>query len=165
MVEEIAFIEPGETTYLYLPLAHAFALTSQLASYDQGTTIVYYGGDTKKIVEEILGTHPTYLPSVPRIFEKIYTLAMNMQAQASQEDQQRFKQAIKLGVEVRRRQQRGEAVPDDMMAAFRQAEEHIFAGVRGLFGDGVGKAVSGAAPIEPEILEFFYAAASPVLAG
>jgi long-chain acyl-CoA synthetase len=165
MVEELAFVEPGETTYLYLPLAHAFALTSQLASFDQGTTIVYYGGDTKKIVEEILGTHPTYLPSVPRIFEKIYTLAMNMQAQASDEDKARFRQAIKLGVEVRRRQQRGEPVPEEMMAAFQQADEQIFSRVRGLFGNQVRQAVSGAAPIAPEILEFFYACGVPVLEG
>src|SRR5579884_1771084 len=87
MVEEIAFVQPDETTYLYLPLAHAFALTVMLASFDQGTTIVYYGGDTKQIVPEIAQSHPTYLPSVPRIFEKIYTLAMNMQAQAGEEEQ------------------------------------------------------------------------------
>ena len=165
MVEEIAFVEPGETTYLYLPLAHAFALTSMLASFDQGTTIVYYGGDTKKIVEEILGTHPTYLPSVPRIFEKIYTMAMNMQAQASDEDKERFKQAVKLGVEVRQRQERGEDVPEEMMGPFREADEQIFARVRGLFGDKVRQAVSGAAPIAPEILEFFYASGVPVMEG
>ncbi len=165
MVEEIAFVEPGETTYLYLPLAHAYALTSQLASYDQGTSIVYYGGDTKKIVEEILSTHPTYLPSVPRIFEKIYTLAMNMQAQASAEEQERFRRAIKLGVEVRRRQQHGEPVPEEMMGPFRAADEQIFARVRGLFGDRVRQAVSGAAPIASEILEFFYACGVPVLEG
>ena len=44
MVEELSFIEPGEKTYLFLPLAHAFALTAHLASFDQGTTIVFYGG-------------------------------------------------------------------------------------------------------------------------
>ena len=165
MVEEIAFVEPGETTYLYLPLAHAYALTSMLASFDQGTTIVYYGGDTKKIVEEILGTHPTYLPSVPRIFEKIYTMAMNMQADASDEDKERFKQAVKLGVEVRLRQERGEDVPEEMMGPFRQADEQMFARVRGLFGDKVRQAVSGAAPIAPEILEFFYASGVPVMEG
>ena len=165
MVQEIAFVEPGETTYLYLPLAHAFALTSQLASYDQGTSIVYYSGDTKKIVEEILATHPTYLPSVPRIFEKIYTLAMNMQEQASDEDKERFRQAVQLGVDVRRRQERGEDVPEQMMAHFQAADERIFARVRGLFGDRVRQAVSGAAPIAPEILEFFYACGVPVLEG
>ena len=37
MVQELEFVEPGERTYLFLPLAHAFALTAQLASYDLGT--------------------------------------------------------------------------------------------------------------------------------
>ncbi len=165
MVEEIAFVQENEVTYLYLPLAHAYALTSMLASFDQGTTIAYYSGDTKKIVEEIMASHPTYLPSVPRIFEKIYTLAMNMQAQASEEEKAQFKQAIKLGVDVRMRQERGEEIPPQLAASFQQADEQIFARVRALFGDHVHQAVSGAAPIAPEILEFFYACGVPVLEG
>ena len=38
-------------------------------------TLAYFGGDTKQIVPELMEVKPTYLPSVPRIFEKIYTLA------------------------------------------------------------------------------------------
>jgi long-chain acyl-CoA synthetase len=52
-----------------------------------------------------------------------------------------------------------------MMDAFRQADEQIFSRVRGLFGNQVRQAVSGAAPIAPEILEFFYAAGVPVMEG
>jgi len=165
MVQELAFIGPGETTYLFLPLAHAFALTAQLASYDLGTTIVYYGGDTKQILPELIETQPTYLPSVPRIFEKLYTAAMKMQAQAGEEDRQRFAQAIKLGVEVRRRRERGEDVPPEMQQAFDQADENLYSRVRGLFGNHISQAVTGAAPIASEILEFFYACGVPVLEG
>jgi long-chain acyl-CoA synthetase len=165
MVEELQFVQPGETTYLYLPLAHAFALTSQLASYDQGTEIVYFGGNTRKILEELVETHPTYLPSVPRIFEKLYTAAMKLQEQSGEEDQQRFREAIALGVEVRRRRQRGEPVAEEMERAFEQADERLFARVRALFGDQTRQAVTGAAPIAPDILEFFYACGVPVLEG
>ncbi len=165
MVEEISFVQPGEATYLFLPLAHAFALTAQLASFDQGTTIIYYGGDTKQVIAELVETHPTYLPSVPRIFEKLYTAAMKLQEQSSEEDQQRFRQAIKLGVEVRRRRDHGDEVPEDMAHAFEQADERLFARVRALFGDQIRQAVTGAAPIASEILEFFYACGVPVLEG
>ncbi len=165
IVEELEFVKPDETTYLYLPLAHIFALLTQLASYDQGTTIVYFGGDSKAILQEVIETKPTYLPSVPRIFEKLYGAATKMQENASDEDKQRFQQAIKLGVEVRRRRQHGEPVPEDMQAQFDQADEQIFAKVRQLFGGHVRQAVSGAAPIAPEILEFFYAAGVPVMEG
>jgi long-chain acyl-CoA synthetase len=165
IVEELEFIQPDETTYLYLPLAHIFALLTQLASYDQGTSIVYFGGDTKQILAEVIETKPTYLPSVPRIFEKLYAAATKLQENASEEDRERFRQAIKLGVEVRRRQQRGEPVPDEMQAQFDQADQQIFSKVRQLFGGDVRQAVSGAAPIAAEILEFFYAAGVPVMEG
>ncbi len=165
MVETLAFIQPGETTYLFLPLAHAFALTAQLASYDQGTSIVYYGGDTTQILPELIETQPTYLPSVPRIFEKLYTAAMKMQEGAGAEDQARFAEAIKLGVEVRGRRERGQAVPEEMQQAFARADERLYSRVRGLFGDHIHQAVSGAAPIAPEILKFFYACGVPVLEG
>jgi long-chain acyl-CoA synthetase len=165
MVEEIAFIEPGETTYLFLPLAHAFALTSQLASYDLGTSIVYYGGDTRQILPELVETEPTYLPSVPRIFEKLYTAALKMVEHGSDEERARFDQAVKLGVEVRMRRDRGDEVPEEMQHAFDQAEERLFARVRGLFGGHIHQAVTGAAPIASEILEFFYACGVPVLEG
>ena len=165
IVEEIEFVQPDETTYLYLPLAHIFAMLTQIASFDQGTTIVYFGGDTKKILEEIIETKPTYLPSVPRIFEKLYGAAMKLQEGASEEDKARFRQAVKLAVQVRQRRQQGLEVPAEMERAFDKADEQIFARVRQLFGGQVRQAVSGAAPIAPEILEFFYAAGVPVLEG
>jgi long-chain acyl-CoA synthetase len=165
IVEELEFVKPDETTYLYLPLAHIFALLTQLASYDQGTTIVYFSGDSKRILAEVIETRPTYLPSVPRIFEKLYAAATKMQENASDEDKKRFRQAIKLGVEVRERRERGEPVPEEMQAQFEQADEQIFVKVRQLFGGQVRQAVSGAAPIAPEILEFFYAAGVPVMEG
>jgi long-chain acyl-CoA synthetase len=165
VAQELDFVTPDETIYLYLPLAHVFALITMLASFDRGTCLVFFGGDTRKILEEIIATKPTYLPSVPRIFEKIYTAAMKMQEQTSAEDQERFRRAIQLGVEVRQRQQRGEPVPDEMQAPFDQADEQIFTTVRGLFGGQLRLAVSGAAPIAAEILEFFYAAGVPVMEG
>jgi long-chain acyl-CoA synthetase len=165
MVEELEFVQPGEKSYLYLPLAHMFALTTQLASFDQGTTIIYYGGNSRQILQEIVETKPTYLPSVPRIFEKLYAAAMGMKEQASEEDKKRLEKAIKLGVEVRQREQRGEDVPAEMSEPFEQADKQIFERVRQLFGGELRQAVSGAAPIAPEILEFFYAAGVPVLEG
>ena len=72
-----------DLVYLFLPLAHAFALLIQLASVDTGTAVAYFGGDAKQIIPELMQVHPTYLPSVPRIFEKLFTLA---QQQLSEEE-------------------------------------------------------------------------------
>ena len=165
MVEELEFVEPGDVSYLYLPLAHVFALITMLATVDEGTTLIYFGGNTREILAEIIETKPTYVPSVPRIFEKLYGAAMKMVASGSEEEQERFRKAVKLGVEVRTRRQRGDEVPAELAEQFEQADAEIFQRVRGLFGGQVRQAVSGAAPIAPEILEFFYAAGVPVLEG
>ncbi len=164
-VGQIGLIEQGETVYLFLPLAHMFALTVQLTAYDLGATIVYFGGDSRQILQELVETKPTYLPSVPRIFEKLYGAALKLQAQASEEDRERFAAAIRLGVDVRRRLHRGEEISAELRAAFDQADERLYAHVRALFGGRVKQAISGAAPIAPEILEFFYACGVPVLEG
>jgi long-chain acyl-CoA synthetase len=165
MVQELAIVKPGEKTYLYLPLAHAFALSAQLASYGEGTTLIYYGGDSKQIIPEIIETQPTYLPSVPRVFEKLYAMGEAAIEEAGADERERVRQAVALGVEVRRRRQRGETVPDELERSFAQADAAIFSRVRQLFGGQVRQAISGAAPIAPEILEFFYAAGIPVLEG
>ena len=162
MCESLDTITSDEVSYLFLPLAHAFALLIQLLSIDVGGTVAYYGGDTKQIVPELQEVKPTYLPSVPRIFEKIYTLALGSQPA---EVQAKMKAAAKLGVKVRDMRNRGEAVPAELLAPFEQAEEQLFANVRSIFGGNLKQAVTGAAPISKEILEFFYGAGVPVLEG
>ena len=162
MLESANAIQDEEVIYLFLPLAHAYALLIQLVNFDVGTTIAYYGGDSTQIVPELQQVSPTYLPSVPRIFEKIYTLALSSQAP---EVQEKMQAAAKLGVQVRDLQVRGEEVPRDLLAPFEAAEEQLFKNVRSIFGGRVRQAVSGAAPIAKEILEFFYGCGVPVLEG
>jgi long-chain acyl-CoA synthetase len=162
MCESLDVITGDERTYLFLPLAHSFALLIQLLSYDVGGTIAYFGGDPQQIVPELQETKPTYLPSVPRIFEKIYTLALGSQPPEVQEQMQA---AAQLGVKVRDTQLRGEEVSPELQAKFDAADEQLFKNVRAVFGGNLERAVSGAAPIAREILEFFYGCGIPVLEG
>ena len=159
MVQASGLIADEDLTYLYLPLAHSFALLIQLGSYDAGATIAYFGGDTKQIVPELNEVRPTYLPSVPRIFEKIYTLV------TANGDPEQIKGATQVGLKVRYAQLRGEEVPAELQQHFDGAEEKLFKNVRAAFGGRVRQCVTGAAPIAPEILEFFFACGVPVLEG
>ncbi|HSD76634.1 MAG TPA: AMP-dependent synthetase/ligase [Solirubrobacteraceae bacterium] len=162
IVLEIGTLLPGEVAYLFLPLAHVFAQIIQLAAYRVGAALAYYGGDTKEIIPELMEVHPDYLPSVPRIFEKLYALAM---AQVPPEQLDDLRLAVQLGVRVRALQARGEPVPDELREPFERADERVFAKIRPLFGGNLREALTGAAPIAPEILEFFYAAGVPVMEG
>jgi long-chain acyl-CoA synthetase len=165
MVREVGQIEDDEVIYLYLPLAHAYALLIQLAAFDLGTTIAYFGGDTKQIVAELMEVHPTYLPSVPRVFEKVYTMAHGVIEAQPPEERAQTEAAITLGARVRDMTLRGEAIPAELQAPFEEAEEKLFKNVRAIFGGQLRRATSGAAPIAREILEFFWACGVPVLEG
>jgi long-chain acyl-CoA synthetase len=159
MVEERALFENGDDlVYLFLPLAHAFALLIQLATFDRGVAIAFFGGDAKQIIPEIMEVKPTYLPSVPRIFEKLYTLA---QSQLSAEE---IEQIRDVGGRLQDLIVRGEEVPDDLREQFAPLEPKAEF-VRGLFGGRLREAVTGAAPIAHEILEFFWGCGVPVLEG
>ncbi len=165
MVREVGQIRENEVAYLFLPLAHALALLIQLGAIDRGTTIAYFGGDVKQIVGELQEVKPTFLPSVPRIFEKIYTLAHGaIEAQPPQE-RAKTEAALELGAKVRDILAREEEIPEELRAPFEEAEESLFKNVRAIFGGNLRQAATGAAPIAHEILEFFWACGVPVLEG
>jgi long-chain acyl-CoA synthetase len=146
------------TVYLFLPLAHVFAQIVMFATMYRGGALAYFGGDMAAIVPELAEVQPTFLPSVPRIFEKIYTFV------TAAVPPEQLSQAIALGLEVRRRKAVGEPVPPEMAAAFEQVDA-MFAKVRAVFGGRLVQALSGAAPISREVLQFFHAAGVPVLEG
>src|ERR687895_1038293 len=159
MVEQDAVVEAGDVAYLFLPLAHSFALLIQLTILDLGATLAYFGGDPKQIIPELSEVRPTYLPSVPRIFEKLYTLV------TAHGDAEQIKAATQVGLKVRQLQAAGQEVPQELQAHFAAAEEKLFKNVRAAFGGNLRQATSGAAPIAQEILEFFFACGVPVLEG
>ena len=159
-VVDQSVLEEGDSSYLFLPLAHAFAILIQFASFDLGVAVAYWSRDPKMIIADIAQVGPTYFPSVPRMFEKIYTLATS-----SVEDKEQLKQAVQVGVKVRMMREAGEAVPAELQQAFDATEEKLFKNVRGLFGQNIRECVTGAAPIAPEILEFFFACGVPVMEG
>ena len=160
MTNERGLFGAGEdVVYLFLPLAHAFAILVALGAADTGTAIAYWTGDTTKIIADIGEVKPTFLPSVPRIFEKLYTMV------AGNVDPEMLAKATEVGVQVRDLQITGQPVPDELQAAFDQFDEQLFVNVRAAFGGNVREAVTGAAPIAHQILEFFYAAGVPVMEG
>ncbi len=165
MVREVGQIRDDEVSYLFLPLAHAFALLIQLGAFDRGSTIAYFGGDVKQIVSELQEVQPTFLPSVPRIFEKIYTLAHGAIEAQPPEERAKTEAALALGAKVRDLIAREEPIPEELREPFEEAEEGLFKNVRSIFGGHVRQAATGAAPIAPEILEFFWACGVPVLEG
>jgi long-chain acyl-CoA synthetase len=165
MVNEVSAIEQGELTYLFLPLAHSFALLVQFGSFDLGTTIAYWERDPLKIMTNLAEVKPTYFPSVPRIFEKIYTAANANAERAGGVKKAIFDWAIGVGKRVHELERDGKEPGALLKAQHRFADKLVLSKIRELFGGRLRMAVSGAAPINPEILRFFDAAGVLVIEG
>jgi long-chain acyl-CoA synthetase len=165
MVNEVSVIEDEDLTYLYLPLAHSFALLIQLGSFDLGTTIAYWERDPLKILPNLAEVKPTYFPSVPRIFEKIYTAATSGMEKEGGLKKAIFDWSIKTGAKMRAAEREGRKPGFLLQRSYDFADKQVLSKIRNLFGGRVRLAVSGAAPINPEILRFFDAAGVLVLEG
>ncbi len=165
MVNGTSVIEGEDVTYLYLPLAHSFALLIQLGSFDLGATIAYWERDPLKIMPNLAELKPTYFPSVPRIFEKIYTLATSSMEKEGGLKKAIFDWSIRVGGKMRAAERDGRRPGFLLRKQYGFADEKVLSKIRGLFGGKLRLAVSGAAPISPEILRFFDAAGVLVLEG
>ena len=165
MVNETSVIEDEDVSYLYLPLAHSFALLIQLGSFDLGATLAYWEGDPLKIMPNLAEVKPTYFPSVPRIFEKIYTAANSGMEKEGGIKKAVFDWSIRVGKRMREVQRSGAEPGFFLRKQYQFADKQVLSKIRGLFGGRLRLAVSGAAPINPEILRFFDAAGVLVLEG
>ncbi|MGZ5308812.1 MAG: AMP-dependent synthetase/ligase, partial [Solirubrobacterales bacterium] len=165
MALEESVLEAETTTYLYLPLAHSFALLIQFLSFDLGGNIAYWERDPLKILPNLAEVKPNYFPSVPRIFEKIYTAATAPVEKEGGLKKLIFNWALRVGGKVRGRERAGKRIGPLLRAEHDLADRLVLAKIRNLFGGRIKNCVSGAAPINPEILRFFDAAGVLVLEG
>ncbi|MGD9736197.1 MAG: long-chain fatty acid--CoA ligase [Solirubrobacterales bacterium] len=165
MVNGVNVIENEDLTYLYLPLAHSFALLIQLGSFDLGTTIAYWEGDPQKILPNLAELKPSYFPSVPRIFEKIYTAATSGMEKAGGLKKAIFDWSLKVGARMRAAERSGRSPGFLLQQQYKFADKQVLSKIRNLFGGRLRLAVSGAAPINPEILRFFDSAGVLVVEG
>jgi long-chain acyl-CoA synthetase len=165
MVLDVRALGDDELTYLYLPLAHSFALLIQFGSVALGATLAYWQRDPLKIMADLAEVKPTYFPSVPRIFEKIYTAATAAAEKAGGMKRAVFNWAVGVGHKMRETERAGKEPGFLLRREYEIADKQVLSKVRNLFGGRIKLAVSGAAPINPEILRFFDAAGVLIVEG
>ena len=165
MVLQRIDIVADDCLYMFLPLAHTLTRAVQITGIKVGAQLAYWHRDPKRIVQDVSEIQPTQLPSVPRIFEKIYTAATSKAEAAGGVKAKLFWWAVGVGREVQDRQQRGGHPGLILKAQHALADRLVLHKIRDLFGGRIKLAITGAAPIEEDILSFFFAAGVPVLEG
>jgi long-chain acyl-CoA synthetase len=158
-------LRAGVVTFMFLPLAHSLARIVQLVTLDVGATLAFWGGDPKRLLDDIAEARPMYLPSVPRVFEKIHARALAAVEESSPVRRRLFHWAVGTGARARALERRGETASPMLRAGVRVADRLVLSRVRDLFGGELRLGLTGAAPIGREVLEFFDACGVLVLEG
>jgi long-chain acyl-CoA synthetase len=158
-------LRPGVVTFMFLPLAHSLARVVQLVTLDAGATLAFWRGDPKLLLEDIADARPNYLPSVPRVFEKIHAKALAAVEEASPVRRRVFELALATGRRARAAERRGETAKPLVRLGVRAADRLVLSRVRELFGGELRLGLTGAAPIGRDVLEFFDACGVLILEG
>ena len=142
--------------FMFLPLAHSLARVVQMVALDVGATLSFWQGDPKRLLDDIAEARPMYLPSVPRVFEKIHARALGVgrgrvaRSAAGCSTGRSPRAAARRAIE-----RRGESPGPLLRAGLRVADRLVLSRVRELFGGELRLGLTGAAPIGRDVLEFF----------
>ncbi|MFH8291293.1 AMP-dependent synthetase/ligase [Streptomyces sp. NPDC018059] len=150
---------PGDSTYLYLPLAHLLAQLIEFTTLLQGGELTFFGGRVEDVVAELAEARPTHLPSVPRLFEKVRSVVLSL-AEAHQGGRGRFEEAVRIGVLAAEGR-----LPPELRDAYEEADKALYSLVRQALGGRVRRALTGGAPIAPDTVDFLRACGVPVFEG
>jgi long-chain acyl-CoA synthetase len=162
-LEQVAQLSDEAVFYIFLPLAHALTRMTQMAVLDLGATLAFWQRDKDKALEDLKEIAPTHFPSVPRVFEKIYEQARGKADGAIKG--KLLDKAIDVGRQVRELERKGEEPGFPLKQEYELADRQILSKVRDLFGGRLEYAMTGAAPVDPEMLEFFDACGVLILEG
>ena len=163
-VEGCADIHDGDEGFLFLPLAHIFARTMVYASTLFGTTINFARGmDT--IVDDLKMARPHWFPSVPRIYEKVYSKVVSGAEAAGGAKLKIFNWARSIGDQVADCRLNKEPIPLMLSIKHKIASKLVFSKLHAALGGRLRFCISGAAPLDPTIAKFFIGADVIVLEG
>ncbi|HVS84996.1 MAG TPA: long-chain fatty acid--CoA ligase [Gaiellaceae bacterium] len=156
--------EPDDTVLLFLPLAHSFGRLAHQAAAHHGTTVALVA-DAARVPEALQRVRPSMLPAVPRVYEKIHANALGEIERAGGLKRAIGRWALRVGARASARRRAGERVSPLLALQVKLADRLVYAKVRGRLGGRLRLGVSGAAPLAPEVMEFFHALGVPVIEG
>jgi long-chain acyl-CoA synthetase len=164
-LDEIFDIVPEDSVLNFLPLAHVLERTG---GYFLGN--IYIGAQyifvesLDKVAENIVEVSPTVFVAVPRLFEKMYTKILGTVESSSKLKKGIFKWSVKTGERYHRALNKGK--PGTIITLkHRIAQVLVYRKLQEKLGGRLRLVVSGGAPLEPRIADFFFSINIPIMEG
>ena len=147
----------------YLPLCHIFARLTDLLIATQLIATINFSESTDTVQSDLVDIQPDFFPAVPRIWERMYSMSLVKMKDASFFKKLLFEFSLKLGNIAADRRINNSF--NDLLAKVLLFIANIlsFRTLKKKLGlSKIAFAISGAAPIGPEVLKFFMALGVPI---
>jgi long-chain acyl-CoA synthetase len=150
------------STLLFLPLAHVFARVIEVGCLASGVALAH-APDTTTLLTDLAASRPTFILSVPRVFEKVFNGA---QAKARAESKGRvFDQAAAHAIAYSQALDKAGGPGLPLRVQHALYDRFVFSRLREALGGRTRTAVSGGAPLGARLGHFFRGIGVTVLEG
>jgi long-chain acyl-CoA synthetase len=157
-------MQSGWITLLFLPLAHVYARLMVYCCLQCAVTVAF-AESLLKIPDNLRETRPFFIASAPRVYEKFYDRIIGGVEQAGGLKRRVFDWALGVGQQVSQLKQAGRPIPPVLGLKYAAAERLVFGKIQQAFGGRLVYGISGAAPLNKTIAEFFHACGVLILEG
>ena len=158
ITESAAVVIPSEgqeITLQFLPFAHSFGRLEHFMAVAQGYQCAF-ARSMETVASDLRVVRPTLLFSVPRIYENAHRRIQAKVAGTSWWRRLLFRWAFSVGKRWSGCQREGRDIPVGLRVAHGVARRLVFQQIHESFGGRLRVAISGGAPLAPEIAEFFH---------
>jgi long-chain acyl-CoA synthetase len=153
---------PGSRTLLFMPLAHVFARFIEVLVVPAGA-ILGHTPDAKTLVPDFGTFRPTFILSVPRVFEKVYNSAEQKAAEGGKRGI--FQRAAKTAIVYSRALDTPQGPGPWLRLQHKVADVLVLHKLRALLGGQARWAISGGAPLGERLGHFYRGMGLTILEG
>jgi len=144
-----------EVNLHFLPLAHSLGRLEHFLAVAKGFTCGLVRS-LETIGKDLLAVRPTILVSVPRIYENAYARVCSRAQGGSRLRRGIFRWAVSVGARWSLHQTEGKKIGILLRLARGLAHRLVYSQIQIAFGGRLRLAISGGAPLSPEIAKFFH---------
>ncbi|MFW8635576.1 AMP-dependent synthetase/ligase [Cribrihabitans pelagius] len=150
----------------FLPLCHILERNVSVYFPLAAGSTVNFAESPETVFANMQEVSPATFFAVPRVWEKIYSQVLVMAQEATPLGRWAFNQAVKSGRARAQFAMRGEGVPGRVAAAYAFWDFAVLRNLRRMLGlDRLRRGGTGAAPVSPALLEWYWAIGVPLIEG
>ncbi|WP_197917676.1 AMP-dependent synthetase/ligase [Thiosulfatihalobacter marinus] len=157
---------PGDEQLCFLPLCHILERDVSVYYPLAGKSVVNFAESPETVFDNLQEVSPSHFTAVPRVWEKIYSRVLVLAQEATPIGRLAFRMAVSAGLKRADYQLARKPVPPLVALHYMVWDFLVLRNLRRMLGmDRMRRGGTGAAPISPELIRWYWAIGVQLLEG